>query len=102
MEARVLDRYMRPAAAFLVLLAVAALPPSTARLRGQPAAAGVVAIRNATLLTVTRGTIEAGTIVLQNGKIAALGSNVSVPAGAEVVDGTGKFVSPGLIDAHSH
>jgi imidazolonepropionase-like amidohydrolase len=51
---------------------------------------------------VTRGTINGGTIVLQNGKITAVGPNVNVPAGAEVIDGTGKFVSPGLIDAHSH
>jgi imidazolonepropionase-like amidohydrolase len=79
-----------------------ALPGSAARLGGQSAATGVVAIRNATLLTVSHGTIAAGTIVLQNGKIAAIGSAVSIPAGAEVIDGSGKFVSPGLIDAHSH
>jgi imidazolonepropionase-like amidohydrolase len=66
------------------------------------AAAPVVAIRNATLVTVTRGTIANGTIVLRDGKIAALGTNVPIPAGAEVVDGTGKFVSPGIIDCHSH
>ncbi|HEX6463256.1 MAG TPA: amidohydrolase family protein, partial [Vicinamibacterales bacterium] len=58
--------------------------------------------RNATLLTVTRGTIQNGTIVLQNGRIAAIGANATIPAGAEIVDGTGKFVSPGLIDCHSH
>jgi len=61
-----------------------------------------VAIRNATLITVSRGTINNGTIVLRDGKIAAIGANVQVPAGATVVDGTGKFVTPGLIDAHSH
>ena len=66
------------------------------------AAAGVVAIRNATILTVTRGTIQNGTIVMRDGKIAAVGTNVQVPEGATVVDGTGKFVSPGIIDAHSH
>ncbi len=62
----------------------------------------IVAIRNATLLTATRGTIPNGTIVLRGGKIAALGANVPIPPGADVVDGTGKFVSPGLIDCHSH
>ena len=61
-----------------------------------------MAIRNATLITVSRGTINNGTIVLRDGKIAAIGANVQVPAGATVVDGTGKFVTPGLIDAHSH
>ncbi len=95
-------RHVRFVAAFAALAAVVALPGSTVRLRGQAAPSGVVAIRNATLLTVTHGTIAGGTIVLQNGKIAALGGNVAVPAGAEVIDGTGKFVSPGLIDAHSH
>jgi len=62
----------------------------------------VVAIRNATILTATKGTIQNGTIVLRGGKIAAVGANVAVPAGADVVDGTGKFVSPGIIDCHSH
>jgi imidazolonepropionase-like amidohydrolase len=62
----------------------------------------VAAIRNATIVTVTRGTINNGTIVLRDGKIAALGANVSIPSGADVYDGTGKFVSPGIIDAHSH
>ena len=69
---------------------------------GPAAAPGVVAIRNATIITAARGTINNGTIVLRDGKIAAVGANVQVPAGAQVVDGTGKFVSPGIIDAHSH
>jgi imidazolonepropionase-like amidohydrolase len=102
MEVRVNVRHLRTAAAFLALGAIVGWPGAAARLRGQPVPTGVVAIRNATLLTVTRGTIDAGTIVLQNGKITAVGTNVSVPAGAAVVDGSGKFVSPGLIDAHSH
>ena len=94
-------RYLRLAAALLTLSAIAVLPGFIPRLQSQ-AQTGIVAIRNATLLTATRGTIQNGTIVLQNGKIAAIGTNVTVPAGAELVDGTGKFVSPGLIDCHSH
>ena len=62
----------------------------------------VVAIRNATLLTVTRGTIANGTIVLSGGKITAIGASAAIPAGAEVIDGTGMFVAPGIIDCHSH
>lgn len=96
-----IDRYLRHAAALLALGATIALPGLVARPHGQ-ATNGVVAIRNATLLTVTRGTIQNGTVVLQNGRIAAIGANVTIPAGAEIVDGTGKFVSPGLIDCHSH
>src|SRR5262249_62242312 len=62
----------------------------------------VVAIKGATILTATRGTIPNGTIVLRGGKIAAVGANVPVPSGADVVDATGLFVSPGIIDCHSH
>ncbi|MGH7468451.1 MAG: amidohydrolase family protein [Longimicrobiales bacterium] len=61
-----------------------------------------IAIRNATILTVTKGKIENGTVLIQNGKIIAVGQNVNIPAGVRVVDGTGKFVMPGIIDAHSH
>ncbi len=92
----------------LGLASVAAflIPATGVRLAGEaqmPAqAAPVVAIRNATLVTVSRGTINNGTIVLRDGRIAAIGTNVPIPAGATVVDGTGKFVTPGLIDAHSH
>ena len=62
----------------------------------------VVAIRGGTILTVSRGTIQNGTIVLRDGKIAAVGANATIPPGAEVVDATGRFVSPGLVDCHSH
>ncbi len=61
-----------------------------------------VAIRNATIITITRGDIQNGTIVVRGGKITAVGANVAVPAGVRVIDGTGKYVMPGIIDAHSH
>ena len=61
-----------------------------------------IAIRNATLITITGGDIENGTIVVRNGKISAVGRNVNIPAGVRTIDGTGKFVMPGIIDAHSH
>jgi imidazolonepropionase-like amidohydrolase len=81
--------------------ALVAWPGTEARLDGQTG--GVVAIRNATIVTVSsRGTITNGTIVLRNGKIEALGQNIPVPSGADVYDASGKFVSPGIIDAHSH
>ena len=62
----------------------------------------VIAIRNATILTVTNGRIDNGTVVIRGSRIAAVGANVAVPAGAEVIDATGKFVLPGIIDTHSH
>jgi imidazolonepropionase-like amidohydrolase len=67
-----------------------------------PPAARLVAITNATIMTASRGTIERGTIVIRDGKIAAVGPGVTVPGGAQVIDGTGKYVIPGIVDAHSH
>jgi len=59
-------------------------------------------IRNATLLTVTNGTIENGSIWIQDGKIKEAGKSVTAPAGAQVIDGSGRYVMPGIIDSHSH
>ena len=63
---------------------------------------GEVLIKNATIMTASHGTIEGGSILIQNGKIAAVGKDVKGSAGAKVIDGTGMYVTPGLIDAHSH
>jgi imidazolonepropionase-like amidohydrolase len=65
-------------------------------------AAGPIVIQNATILTVTNGTINKGSILLRDGKIAQVGVTVNVPAGATVIDATGKFIIPGIIDCHSH
>jgi len=63
----------------------------------------VIAIRGATVLTVTRGTIANGVVVIRDGKIAAVGgAGTNIPAGAEIVEAQGRFVTPGIIDAHSH
>ena len=61
-----------------------------------------IAIINGRVLTITKGTIEGGTVLIEGGKIKAVGKDVPVPAGAEVIDAAGKWVTPGLIDAHSH
>jgi imidazolonepropionase-like amidohydrolase len=60
-----------------------------------------VVLRGATIHTVTNGTITNGSIVLDGGKIVAIGQNVEVPRGARIVDVTGKHIYPGLIDAYS-
>ena len=89
----------------LPILALIGLAPARpmAQTPVSQATTGVVAIRGATILTVTRGTIQNGTIVLRDGKIAAVGgANTQVPTGADVIDASGRFVSPGIIDAHSH
>ncbi|HJZ64119.1 MAG TPA: amidohydrolase [Candidatus Acidoferrum sp.] len=62
----------------------------------------VILIQNATVLTVTKGTIEHGSVLIKDGKIAEVGSNIKAPAGAQVIDGTGLYVTPGIIDCHSH
>ena len=82
----------------LLLVAIALCAPAVPHGQAPP----VIAIRGATLLTVTKGTIPKGTIVLRGGKIEAVGATVPVPAGAQVIEADGRFVSPGIIDAHSH
>lgn len=57
----------------------------------------VFALTNATIETVTKGTVQ-GTLVIQDGKITALGANVTIPANAKVVDCKGMFIYPGMID----
>lgn len=59
-------------------------------------------IRNATILTISHGTLQNSDILIRNGKIAAVGQNLSAPPTARVIDATGKFVMPGIIDCHSH
>ncbi len=62
----------------------------------------VILIRNATVLTVTNGTIENGSVLIRGAKIATVGKDIAAPANARVIDATGKFVLPGIIDTHSH
>jgi imidazolonepropionase-like amidohydrolase len=59
-------------------------------------------IKNATLLTATHGRIEHGSIYVKDGKIVAFGATVAAPATAAVIDAAGKYVTPGIIDPHSH
>jgi len=68
----------------------------------QAAPAPDLLIKNGTVLTVTHGVIQNGSVLVHNGKIAQVGANISAPSGAMVIDATGKFVMPGIIDAHSH
>ncbi|HEU0094054.1 MAG TPA: amidohydrolase family protein [Vicinamibacteria bacterium] len=77
------------------MMAVAPLVATVALAADAPR---TIAIRGARIVTVFGPVIEKGTIVLSGGKIAAVGADASVPAGAEVIDGTGKTVYPGLIN----
>ena len=80
---------LAPAALVLALPALAAAQPAP------------LAIRGARVVTVSGPVIEKGTVLVEHGRIAAVGADadVSVPAGATVVDGTGKTLYPGLVDA---
>ena len=59
-------------------------------------------ITGVTILDGIGNKIDNGMVYFTNGKIAAIGENLDIPAEATVVDGTGKWVTPGIIDVHSH
>src|SRR5688572_19436811 len=61
-----------------------------------------VVIRNATIMTAAGQELQAGSILFRGGRIVAVGTTVDAPADAVLVDGTGKWVTPGVIDTHSH
>ena len=60
---------------------------------------GTFALTNATIETVTKGTIQNGTVIISNGKIQDVGTNITIPAGATTIDCSGLTVYPGMIDA---
>jgi imidazolonepropionase-like amidohydrolase len=80
--------------ACLTLLTTAAL--------AQSASHNDVLIKNATVMTVTHGNIKNGSIYIKDGKIAAVGDNITAPATATVIDAGGKYLTPGIVDSHSH
>lgn len=96
--------------AISTLMAVAMAAPAFGQVSGnaqgpQGAAPRETLIQNATIMTASRGTIQNGSILIRNGKIAAVGPASEVrarDANARVIDATGKYVTPGIIDAHSH
>ena len=63
---------------------------------------GDILIQNATVLTVTKGTLKNSDILIRNGKIQEIGQNLQVPDGIRILNAEDHFVMPGIIDAHSH
>ncbi|MDI1321104.1 MAG: amidohydrolase family protein [Algoriphagus sp.] len=63
---------------------------------------GSVLIKNATVITATKGTLENSDLLVQDGIIKQIGKNLNAPSGVQTIDATGKFLMPGIIDAHSH
>jgi imidazolonepropionase-like amidohydrolase len=86
-----------PAAPAVAATEAVAFPSTYAPLPARP-----TLIRNAMILTATGPAIENGAVLLRDGKVAAVGANVAAPADAVVIDGSGKWVTPGIIDTHSH
>ncbi|RMG56238.1 MAG: amidohydrolase, partial [Acidobacteria bacterium] len=83
------------------VLIVVFMLASLARAEGRSSGRAIL-IRNATIMTVTKGTIKNGSILIRDGKIAAVGKRVRAPADAQIIDATGKYIIPGIIDCHSH
>lgn len=95
---RVLDGFFS-ASLCLCGLIVSAVAQSDGSQQNKTGRAGTFAITNARIVTVTGGIIENGTVVIRNGLIDAIGTNVNIPSGAERIDGKGLSVFPGMIDA---
>ena len=84
----------------LLTAAVMALAAGT-----KPAASqtdDVILVRGGTVHTATGAPISNGSVLIRAGKIVAVGANTSAPSGARIIDATGKTVTPGMIDNHSH
>jgi imidazolonepropionase-like amidohydrolase len=88
--------------AFTAAMLVATSAFAQSVIINSPGKKETVAIRNATIVPVSSAPIANGTIVFSNGIITAVGASAAIPANATVIDGTGLFVYPGLIDAGSH
>src|SRR5690606_24166314 len=67
-----------------------------------PLPSGPTLIRGGTVMTAAGEVIEGGSVLIENGRISAVATDLQAPAGATVIDATGRFVTPGLIDTHSH
>jgi imidazolonepropionase-like amidohydrolase len=84
---------------FALLAALALLPLAA---RAQQDDSGVTLIKNATVITITHGRIEHGSVLIRDGKIADVGADIQAPAGAKVIDATGMYLMPGIVDCHTH
>jgi imidazolonepropionase-like amidohydrolase len=95
-------RRQRRAARHLVWIAFVLAGFAVGSSAQQQAATTDLVFKNATVMTASHGTIEHGSVWVHNGKIAAVGAQVSAPSSATVVDATGLWLTPGIIDPHSH
>ncbi len=94
---------MRKTVSRLLLLSMlGTLPCGAVARQTRSAATTETLIRNATVLTITRGTLPNTDVLIRKGKIVAIGRNIKVDESARVIDATGKYLMPGIIDCHSH
>lgn len=92
------EKVMRKAIVFLILIAITAISPNLVLAQAK----NDLLIKNATVMTAAKGTLQNTDILVQGGKITKIGKGLTAPAGATVIDASGKYVTPGIIDAHSH
>src|SRR5205085_2257950 len=96
---------MRKLLALILTISILGVLPAgavRAQSRQRDENAGETLIRNATVLTISHGTLQNSDVIIRRGKIAAGGQNRKTGANARVIDATGKYVMPGIIDCHSH
>ena len=68
----------------------------------EPLASNPVLIRGGTIMTAAGEEIEGGDVLLVDGRIKSVGVGLDAPAGTAVIEADGRFVTPGIIDTHSH
>lgn len=89
---------MRKTTVFLTIASLLMISPTLVFAQSK----GDLLIKNATVMTATKGTLEATDVLVENGKITRIGKGLTAGSGVRTIDATGKYVTPGIIDAHSH
>src|SRR5689334_20641420 len=87
---------------FLLTILLTCLAYAQQQPPAPPAPHNDFVIKNAIVMTVTHGKIQNGSVYIKDGKIVAVGENVNAPSSATVIDAGGKYLTPGIIDSHSH
>jgi len=89
---------MKKVTAFLLLISINLISLTLASAQSKTE----VLIRNATVMTAAKGTLENTDVLIKDGKITRIGKNLKASSNAQTIDATGKFVTPGIVDCHSH
>jgi imidazolonepropionase-like amidohydrolase len=88
--------------AWVFMLACAPLAVRAAAQQPLAPAHNDVVVKNAIVMTVSHGNLKNASVYIKDGKIAAVGESVNAPASASVIDAGGKYLTPGIVDSHSH